>query len=223
MTEDDLQRLESWAGPLIEKLEPGQRRKLSREIGVALRKSQQQRIRRQQNPDGTPYRSRVGQKQTRRARRRLRFIYEKPGHAPEEREILNWFATPETYFGFDQKHAGELRTFKKRRVIRILERDLTPVIDPRAKRNQGKASEAMFQKLRTARYLKLKANADHVAVGYEGRIAHIARIHQEGQNAPINGFLRYDYPERELLGATPDDIERVYDMLIRHLGSDLEG
>ena len=26
-----------------------------------------------------------------------------------------------------------------------------------------------------------------------------------------------DYPERELLGATPDDIEMIHDMLMRHL------
>ena len=154
---------------------------------------------------------------TRRARRLLRFIYQKPGHEPEEREIRNWFSTPETYFGFDEKHAGALRTFKKRRVVRILERDLSPVIDPRARRNRGKQADAMFQQLRTARHMKMTASADRVSIGYEGRIAAIARIHQEGRTAPVNPHLRYDYPERELLGATPDDIEMVYDMLLRHL------
>gem|GEM_PF-103570 len=223
MTQDDLEILEDWVEPLIAKLEPAQRKALAREIGTALRKSQQQRIRKQKNPDGSAYASRVGKKKRRRARKRLRFIYEKPGHEPEEREILNWFSTPETYFGFDQKHAGELRTFKKRRVVRVIERDLTPVVDPRAKSNRGKQNDAMFEKLRTARYMKMKATANQVSIGYEGRIARIAKIHQLGKTAPVNSHVRYDYPERELLGATPDDIEMVHDMIIRHLGSDLQG
>lgn len=217
MTDDDLDILEEWVQPLIARLEPGQRKTLARQIGIALRKSQQQRIRKQKNPDGSSYKARVGKKKTRRARKRLRFVYEKPGHEPEEREIVNWFSTPETYFGFDERNAGGLRTFKKRRVVRIIERDMTPVIDPRARTNRSAAAEKMFQKLRTARYMKMNATAAGASIGYEGRIAHIARIHQEGQLAPVNEFIRYDYPERELLGATPDDIEMVYDMLLRHL------
>ncbi|WP_162618350.1 phage virion morphogenesis protein [Salinicola socius] len=214
-------QLDEWVEPLLDKLEPAERKKLAREIGTALRKRQQQRIRKQKNPDGTPYPARVGKKKRRRARKRLRFIYEKPGHEAEEREIVNWFSTPETYFGFDQRHAGALRTFKKRRVVRVIEIDLTPVADPRKKR--GSSNEAMFEKLRNARYLKMKASADQVSLGYEGRIAHIARIHQEGKRAPVNAHLEYDYPERKLLGATPDDIEMIHDMLVRHLGSDMYG
>ncbi|WP_322528558.1 phage virion morphogenesis protein [Salinicola sp. LHM] len=223
MSDDALAQLDDWVEPLLAKLESAERKKLAREIGIALRKRQQQRIRLQKNPDGTPYAKRVGKKKRRRARKRLRFIYEKPGHEAEEREIVNWFSTPETYFGFDQRHAGSLRTFKKRRVVRVLEIDLTPVADPREKAGKRNSSEAMFAKLRTARYLKMKATADRVSIGYEGRIAHIARIHQEGKRAPVNSHLEYDYPERQLLGTTPDDIELVHDILIRHLGGNLQG
>lgn len=81
----------------------------------------------------------------------------------------------------------------------------------------------MFRKLATARYLKMKTSADRISLGYEGRIAHIARIHQEGKNAPVNSYIRHDYPERELLGTTPDEIEMIHDMLVRHLGTDLQG
>lgn len=223
MSDDALTQLEEWVEPLLARLEPAERKKLAREIGTALRKRQQRRIRRQKNPDGTPYAARVGRKKRRRARRRLRFLYEKPGHDAEEREIVNWFSTPETYFGFDQRHAGALRTFKKRRVVRVLEIDLTPVADPRDKIGRRQSSEPMFEKLRTARYLKMKPTAHGVSIGYEGRIAHIARIHQEGKRAPVNAHLEYDYPERKLLGTTPDDVEMVHDMIVRHLGADLEG
>lgn len=52
---DDLSRLENWAAPLLAKLSSTERRKLNQSIARDLRRSQQQRIRKQQNPDGTPY------------------------------------------------------------------------------------------------------------------------------------------------------------------------
>ncbi|ATS21724.1 tail protein [Xanthomonas phaseoli pv. phaseoli] len=52
---DDLTALEAWAAPLLARLQEGERRKLARKIGTALRRSQSQRIGRQQAPDGTPY------------------------------------------------------------------------------------------------------------------------------------------------------------------------
>lgn len=47
---------------LINNLSPQARRKLARNIGQALRKSQNQRIARQQNPDGTAYEPRKPRK-----------------------------------------------------------------------------------------------------------------------------------------------------------------
>jgi len=52
---DDLAALEAWAAPLLRRLDPGERRRLARSVGTALRRSQTQRIARQQSPDGTPY------------------------------------------------------------------------------------------------------------------------------------------------------------------------
>ncbi|MCC4600185.1 phage virion morphogenesis protein [Xanthomonas melonis] len=52
---DELTALEDWAAPLLARLQEGERRKLARRIGTALRRSQSQRIGRQQAPDGTPY------------------------------------------------------------------------------------------------------------------------------------------------------------------------
>lgn len=212
---DDLQLLEDWVAPLLKKLSAKERKQLARMMGIALRKSQRERVKAQRNPDGSPYATRKGEKKTRRARRRLRFIYQKPGHEPEEREIVNWLPTPQTYFGFDEQR-GELRTFKRTRVVRILDMDQSVVARPGA-RGQRSPSNRMFQKLMGPRYLKVKASASGAEVGFEGRIAHIARIHQEGQTDNVNPHIRYDYPERELLGATPEDIEMLYDMIIRHL------
>ncbi|WP_372178156.1 phage virion morphogenesis protein [Xanthomonas axonopodis pv. phyllanthi] len=58
---DDLTTLENWAAPLLARLQPGERRTLARKIGTELRRSQSQRIGKQQAPDGKPYAARKEQ------------------------------------------------------------------------------------------------------------------------------------------------------------------
>jgi len=50
-----LEALEEWAAGLLAQLEPVSRNNLTRGLGQALRRSQQQRIIAQQNPDGSKY------------------------------------------------------------------------------------------------------------------------------------------------------------------------
>lgn len=52
---DELTALENKLSGIIATVEPPARRKLAREIGARLRKSQALRIAAQQNPDGTPF------------------------------------------------------------------------------------------------------------------------------------------------------------------------
>ncbi|HFF3760148.1 TPA: phage virion morphogenesis protein [Stenotrophomonas maltophilia] len=52
---EDLQRLEAWAAPLLQRLQPAERGKLARRVGTALRRAQQRRIAAQHNPDGSPF------------------------------------------------------------------------------------------------------------------------------------------------------------------------
>lgn len=47
--------LEEWAGALLAKLEPGERRKLLGQVARDLRRNQQRRIAAQKAPDGTVY------------------------------------------------------------------------------------------------------------------------------------------------------------------------
>ncbi|PPU45487.1 phage virion morphogenesis protein [Xanthomonas arboricola] len=58
---DELTALENWAAPLLARLQPGERRTLARKIGTELRRSQSQRIGKQQAPDGSPYAQRKRQ------------------------------------------------------------------------------------------------------------------------------------------------------------------
>ncbi|MFJ4393168.1 phage virion morphogenesis protein [Pseudomonas soli] len=51
----DLDALEHWISPLLKRIEPAARTKLARTVAKDLRRSQQQRVIAQRNPDGSPY------------------------------------------------------------------------------------------------------------------------------------------------------------------------
>ncbi|KTT31195.1 tail protein [Pseudomonas oryzihabitans] len=51
----DLEALETWLSPLLQKLDSRGRAQLARKAAQQIRRSQQQRIRAQRNPDGSPY------------------------------------------------------------------------------------------------------------------------------------------------------------------------
>ncbi len=52
---NQLEALEDWASGVLSQFEPASRNKLARSIGQTLRRSQQQRIISQRNPDGSVY------------------------------------------------------------------------------------------------------------------------------------------------------------------------
>ncbi|QEY63359.1 phage virion morphogenesis protein [Metapseudomonas lalkuanensis] len=145
----NLQALEDWAGALLVKLGPSERRRLTQTIARDLRRSQQQRIASQRNPDGSAY--------TPRKPRKLR------------------------------SKAGRIR-------------------------------RKMFTKLRTARHLKLQSTAERIAIGFLGRTARLARIHQYGlRDRPGRRAAEVQYSQRELLGFSEGDLQRIRDQLLAHL------
>ena len=137
---------------LINNLSPQARRQLARNIGVALRKSQQERIARQRNPDGSAFEPRKPQKQ----------------------------------FGK-----------KKGRIKR----------------------KAMFAKLRTAKYLKVRSNGNEVSVGFNGPSATIANVHQYVLKGTVNRSkgVKVQYAQRELLGFSESDMELIENLIIEQL------
>ncbi|MEG5647914.1 phage virion morphogenesis protein [Enterobacter hormaechei] len=52
---DDLQRVDEWLAALLANLEPAARNRMMRQLAQELRRSQQQNIRLQRNPDGTAF------------------------------------------------------------------------------------------------------------------------------------------------------------------------
>ncbi|MEX3614286.1 MAG: phage virion morphogenesis protein [Burkholderia gladioli] len=79
--------------------------------------------------------------------------------------------------------------------------------------------QAMFMKLRTAKWLTVSASIDGAEIGFTGRVAQIAAVHQEGERAPVapNG-PEYRYPRRVLLGLTDGERQTIRDQLVTQLG-----
>ena len=82
-----------------------------------------------------------------------------------------------------------------------------------------KAKQApMMEKLRAARHLKASATASEAVVGFVGRAERIARVHHFGLRDKVKpGGPDYTYPARQLLGMTDAQIERVRELLLKHL------
>ena len=134
---------------LIGALSPAGRRKLAAAIAKELRKSQQQRIKQQKAPDGTPYKAR------------------------------------------------------KRQPLRA---------------KSGRIKRAMFQKLRTSRYMKASSRNDKAVVEFSGKVQHIARVHQFGLKDRPNPHAQIiEYSARQLLGYTKEDQKCINELIIRCL------
>lgn len=119
--------------------------------------------------------------------------------------------------------AQGLRRRQQQRIRAQRNADGTPYVprkprDVRGKQGRIKRKVQMFKKLRTARYLKARGTSNAVTVGFAGRVARIARVHQYGlkdraeRNAPD---VQYD--QRQLLGFAEDDLELIRDALLVHL------
>jgi phage virion morphogenesis protein len=149
----DLHTLATWAGALLAKLQPAQRRAINHKVAIDLRRSQAQRIKAQQGPDGTAY----------PARKRRKELKGKNGRIKQQKA-------------------------------------------------------AMFNKIRTAKYLKVHADPSQLTVGFVGKVMSIARVHHEGltENVTKRG-PKYSYPARPLLGLNEADRTLIRASLLHHM------
>lgn len=144
---DTTAQLDAALATLLERLGPAQRSHLARRIGTDLRKAQAERIKSQQDPDGTSY-------------------------AP-------------------------------RRTLRD---------------KQGRLRGRMFERIATAKHLKLQTGPDESALTFTGRTARIANVHQYGLEDTVNRHgLRIRYPIRQLLGFTAADRQQIASTVLEHL------
>ncbi|HBC9219733.1 phage virion morphogenesis protein [Enterobacter cloacae] len=136
---------------LLSSLSPAGRRKLAGEIAKQLRAAQQQRIKLQKAPDGSPYQAR------------------------------------------------------KRQPLRA---------------KTGRIKRAMFQKLRTNRYMKASGRENSAVVEFTGKVQRIVRVHQYGLKDRPNVHAKdVQYAERQLLGLSQVDKTRIDELIIKYLDS----
>ena len=92
---------------------------------------------------------------------------------------------------------------------------------PKKTKPQGKVAgkKKMMLGLRQAKHLKLQANANGVAIGFEGKNAKIARVHHYGlrDKPSAQARIAVQYPERQLLGLSQADRQAIEDVLLKHL------
>ncbi|MGX9869235.1 phage virion morphogenesis protein [Enterobacter mori] len=145
----DLKPFDDKLAGLLAALSPAARRKLAGEIAKELRKSQQQRIKQQKAPDGSPYQAR------------------------------------------------------KRQPLRA---------------KTGRIKRAMFQKLRTSRYMKATGRENSAVVEFTGKVQRIARVHQYGlKDRPNVHAQDLQYPKRQLLGVSGDNKQYIEALIISYL------
>lgn len=124
----------------------------------------------------------------------------------------------------NQDIARELRKSQQQRIAEQRNADGSAYAPRKPRKNlRGKAGHLkrrkMFMKLRQAKHLKLQSTADSIAIGFGGRSAQLARVHQYGlRDRPGRGAPDTQYDRRELLGLTDADLDLIRDRLLEHLG-----
>ncbi|EGT0660580.1 phage virion morphogenesis protein [Citrobacter sp. Cb028] len=82
---------------------------------------------------------------------------------------------------------------------------------------KGRIKRAMFQKLRTSRYMKASGRNDAAVVEFTGKVQRIARIHQYGlKDRPNPHAQDVQYTERQLLGFNRETKKIIDTQLVKH-------
>lgn len=87
-----------------------------------------------------------------------------------------------------------------------------------ARTKKGRIRRKMFTKLKTAKYLKVQANANQAEVSFTGQVQRLARVHHKGLRDKVNRRgTEVKYAERPLLGINSVVEASVGDALMRWL------
>ena len=190
------QQLDDVFATILAGMAPAGRLRTARSIATTLRRSQSQRIGRQEAPDGSKFEKRS--RRVLRSQAGISFVWN-----GETRRLKNWRTTRGRFgwliTGFDTDR-GDVRSFYKRHIERYLDVSFTEI------RRDTTKSDPMFRRLRTARFLKARADTDGATVGFSGVAARIAVVHQYGLRDKVNNSGAVaTYPRRQLLGLSKAD------------------
>jgi hypothetical protein len=222
---DDLAELERVAGALLRSLSAGEQRGLMRRMGRDLAASQRRRVTAQHQPDGSAFEARRERTPAQPGRGPTCFLYPAGGGGEPRRVLMKSFTWGSGHMltGFDIE-AGAIRSFERDKIVKWL-----PV--PEEHRSGSAARKrparirrrAMFRRLATARFLRSGVDDQGVWVGFTGKVAQIASVHQHGlRDKPSLSAKAVAYPKRELLGITEGESNMLLDILYSQLSASAE-
>ncbi|CAM3950263.1 phage virion morphogenesis protein [Xenorhabdus thuongxuanensis] len=205
MTNNDTLRLDSELSALLGRMSPGQRRQLAKEISRDLRRSQIRRIQQQKNPDGSHYTKRKASFVT--VQREMRFLWR-----GQQRHLKNWQSRGQMITGYDVDKKA-VRSFRKDDIQRFIS-----IKQDRISTERKTKQTRMFKKLATARFLRTYNSENEAAIYFLPSAANIARVHQFGLKERMRGKnISVQYPARQLLGLTTQDIAHIEEQILAHL------
>lgn len=216
---NDFVEIQALAGALIRQLGAGERRALLRRMARGVQKSQSDRIGRQKNPDGAAFAARREQRAAKPGNYAVKFLYPKGDANPRAVFMKSWVHDGPMMTGYDIE-AGGIRSFFYDKVARYL-----PVEASEQNTGAGKLrrkgtirQKAMFRKLRNGSNLRVGATDLEAWIGFAGRAAEIARVHQDGlREKPSKKGRAVRYAQRGLLGLTPVEQSATLDMLLKYV------
>ena len=216
---NDFSEIQAIAGALIRQLGAGERRALLRKMARGIQKSQADRIGRQKDPEGATFAARRERRELRPGNYAVKFLYPKGDADPRMVFMNSWVHDGPMMTGFDIE-AGGIRSFFYDKVAKYL-----PVEASKQNAGAGKLrrrgtirQKAMFRKLRNGRNLRAGATDREAWIGFSGRAAEIARVHQDGLREKLFKKGRaVRYARRGLLGLAQADQSHALDMLLNHL------
>lgn len=221
---EGFEKLDAWIGRALAALEPSARARILRDAARVLIARQRKDIAGQRAPDGSPWPSRKAKK--RRAaggkpavagmRATIAYVNaagEKSHRAINIRKVIG--SGPDTkVLAFDERDK-KLKTFRLDRVEAGL------AIDD-LKMGRVRKAVKMMLGLRQARRLACrKAGANAAEIGWTGRDARIASVHQLGGVDYVDRARTIEarYPARELLGVAPADAAAARAVIIARLAA----
>lgn len=119
--------------------------------------------------------------------------------------------------------AKQLRTAQQQRIKQQKAPDSSPY---QARKRQplrakkGRIKRAMFQKLRTNRYMKASGRENGAVVEFTGNVQRIARVHQYGlKDRPNAHAQEVQYAQRQLLGLNEINIKEIELLIGEHISN----
>ncbi|TVT83422.1 phage virion morphogenesis protein [Acinetobacter colistiniresistens] len=114
----------------------------------------------------------------------------------------------------------KLRASQKSRITKQQNPDGSAYV-PRKFRLQNKKNKIknkMFNLIKNAKYMRFERTAQGIAIGFAGRVAFIARVHQYGLRDKVEkDGPTVQYASRELLGFTAEEMDMIETEVIKYL------